>query len=46
MKYPGYTRKMRLLEGDRIPTQHYAIPINRDLWIEYREELNGDIQVC
>ena len=46
MKYPGYTRKMRLLEGDRIPTQHYAIPINRELWIEYREELNGDIQVC
>ena len=44
MKYPGYTRKMRLLEGDTIPTQHYAIPINRELWIEYREELNGDIQ--
>ena len=43
MKYPGYTREMKLLEGDTIPTQHYAIPINRSLWLEYREEINGGI---
>ena len=44
MKYPGYTREMKLLDGDTIPTQHYAIPISRDLWIEYREELNGEVK--
>ena len=44
LKYPGYTREMKLLDGDTIPTQHYAIPISRDLWIEYREELNGEVK--
>ena len=43
MKYPGYTREMKILNGDTIPTQHYAIPINRSLWLEYREEINGGI---
>ena len=46
MKYPGYTREMRILEGDEIPTQHYAIPITRDLWIEYRDEIKGGITKC
>ena len=39
-RYAGATRVMK------DSSQHYAIPINRELWIEYREELNGDIQVC
>ena len=43
MKYPGYTREMKILNGDTIPTQHYAIPINRSLWLEYREEINGGV---
>ena len=43
MKYAGYTREMRILEGEKIPTQHYAIPINRSLWLEYREEINGGV---
>ena len=46
LKYPGYTREMKLLNGDKIPTQHYAIPINRSLWIEYREEIGGEIKQC
>ena len=46
MRYPGYTREMRILEGDTIPTQHYAIPITRDLWIEYRDEIKGGITKC
>ena len=46
MKYPGYTREMRILEGDEIPTQHYAIPITRDLWIEKRETIGGKVVKC
>ena len=46
MKYPGYTRVMKKINEDKIPTQHYAIPITRDLWIEYRDEIGGTVKKC
>jgi len=44
LKYPGYTRVMKKINGDTIPTQHYAIPIDRELWLEYRKEINGEVR--
>jgi hypothetical protein len=29
---------------DRNGTPHYAIPINRELWKEYREETGGNVK--
>ena len=43
LRYGGYTRVMKKINGEKIPTQHYAIPINRTLWLEYREEINGEV---
>ena len=37
MKYAGYEE----VEYNGKP--HYAIPINRELWIEYRREIGGKI---
>ena len=38
LKYNGY----QLMDYQGKP--HYAIPINRTLWSEYREEINGEIK--
>ena len=40
LRYGGYVRKMINQK------QHYAIPIMRDLWCEYRRETGGKITKC
>jgi len=48
--YGNDTRPYVLLEYkgyeivDRNGTPHYAIPINRELWLEFRKEVNGVIE--
>jgi hypothetical protein len=38
MKYAGY----EIVEYNGKP--HYAIPINRELWLEFRKEVGGNVQ--
>ena len=40
LRYGGYVRKMINRK------QHYAIPIMRDLWCEYRRKTGGKITKC
>ena len=40
MKYAGYD----IVDYNGKP--HYAIPINRELWIEHRDEIGGKVEQC
>lgn len=40
MEYKGY----EIVERNGTP--HYAIPINRNLWCEWRDEIGGKVKQC